>query len=947
MAEKIVLASFEFDTEQIDRAKDANARLKKEIIEIRKEQSETNKAIKESGQVTDAQAASLSKSEAKLKDLNKEYQNNIKVVNANASSTDALNKALNEEVKTEQQALNNLQKLTQARKGIDATTKEGAAQIAILNKKIDENNKFITENSDKFTQQKRNVGNYTDSIKEAFAGQNLFNGSLKGFTSVIGVFQPLINKVSGDLSKVATDFRLATTATKGMTVAQKASAVSTALLSGAMKIFRLALISTGIGAIVVAFGSLITFLSTTQRGMDALTSVTRPLQAVFSSMLGVIQNLGGALFDTFTNPKKALTDLSDFVQQNLINRFTAFGKILEGIIDLDFDKVADGVLQAGTGVEDVVGKVKNASAETSKFLQKAVDEGKELDKLQKDIEQSEADIILTRAKTLEQMKAQELIAKDTSKSATERNNAAQQALWQSGDLISQEKDILDLKIRQELIQQRQNDSGRKDLTKLNQLKAEQIALDERSSADKLKFIGVNKAVQKEQIAAAKEQAAAIKARKDLAISAAKEELDFFQFAFDKKNATVDESLAFEQSVSEQRLAILDKEFSAGKISKTVYELEKLKIAEQLLTANAQLVVDQAAREIAIYDAANKSRIDSNKFLTDEILKEEDIRISALLEKQKEFARLKLEQGVISEQQYNDEVAILDADSQAKKDEVAALRAEQDIEAQAINLENLIAYRRLVGDSEYELSLEQLERDRVAEIEAAEKNHADVALINKKYEKQKSALSTAENNTRALQAVDTIESVFNAMQSIGIESKELSTGLALVNTYLAISKTLADPNLTFPANALAAVSIGAQGFAQVAKINGVKFADGGGVDGFQTGPSHRQGGMLFGVRNRPNYVGEFEGNEFIVNKNSAIKHRSLLERINSDKFANGGGIVGSIGQSITSSVSQSAMTPEQVLTAIESRIARLEVVNLASETYKVATAEIKVRNEAIR
>jgi hypothetical protein len=945
--EKIVLASFEFDTEQISKAKDENAKLKAEIIALRREQSETNKVIKESGQVTEQQAASLAKNDAKLKDLNKSYQSNIKVINANAASTSSLNKALNEEIKTEQQALNNIQKLTQARKGLDATTADGRKQIELINAKIDENNKFVTENSDAYTKQKRNVGNYTESIKEALNGQNLFNGSLNGFSSVTSALQPILTAIQVEVAGISSSFKAAAVSTEGMTVAQRASAVATAASSNALKILRVALISTGVGALVVALGSLVTFLSSTQRGIDAVTSVTRPLQAVFSSLLGVVQGLGGSLFDAFSNPQQALKDLADFVQQNLINRFTAFGKILEGIVTLDFDKLTDGVLQAATGVEDVVGKVTAASEATGKFLQEAIDKGKQLDAIQKDIEQREADILLTRAEANKQIKEQEVIAKNTSLSASERNKAAQEALRISEDAISKEKEILDLKIQQETIQQSLNDSGRKDLTELNKIKAEQIALDEKAAAEQLKFVGVNKALQRERIAAAKEQQDAIKARKDTAIKAAKEELDFFKFTFDKKNATVSESLDFEQNVSDQRLAILDKEFEAGKLSKTAYELEKAKIAQDQLTATSQIVLDQASRELAIYDQTNKSRIDSNKLLTDEILKAEDERINSLLEKQKEFARLKLEQGVISEQAYADEVAKIDADAQEKKNEVEALRLEQEEEARAINLENLIAYRQTVGESEFVLKQEQLERERIAEIEAAEKVGADVALINKRYEALQTQLNRKETQGRLENTIDTLEGANQALQSIGLQSKELSSSLALANTYLAINKVLADPKLSFPANFIQAAVIGAQGFANVARINSIKFAQGGEVDGMQRGPSHSDGGMLFTVRNRKNYVGEFEGNEFIVNKKAAQRHRTLLERINSDRFADGGIVPGNIGQSVSSAVSSSTMTPEQVLTAIESRVARLEVVNLASETYKVATSEIRVKNEAVR
>lgn len=61
-------------------------------------------------------------------------------------------------------------------------------------------------------------------------------------------------------------------------------------------------------------------------------------------------------------------------------------------------------------------------------------------------------------------------------------------------------------------------------------------------------------------------------------------------------------------------------------------------------------------------------------------------------------------------------------------------------------------------------------------------------------------------------------------------KTLATAQAVISTYAAINKTLADPALPWPANTIQAIAIGAQGFANVANIQQQSFETGGIVRG---------------------------------------------------------------------------------------------------------------------
>ena len=68
--------------------------------------------------------------------------------------------------------------------------------------------------------------------------------------------------------------------------AMNAAAVATSKTSLAMKILRGAVISTGIGALVIALGSLIAYFTSTQEGIDKVNKVLTPLKVLFQTMGG-------------------------------------------------------------------------------------------------------------------------------------------------------------------------------------------------------------------------------------------------------------------------------------------------------------------------------------------------------------------------------------------------------------------------------------------------------------------------------------------------------------------------------------------------------------------------------------------------------------------------------------------------------------------------------------
>ena len=79
-----------------------------------------------------------------------------------------------------------------------------------------------------------------------------------------------------------------------------------------LKTFKVALAATGIGALVVAVGTLISYFTNTKRGAEQLAKATAALGAAFDVIKDRISALGGALVKFFTGDfKGALEDVQD------------------------------------------------------------------------------------------------------------------------------------------------------------------------------------------------------------------------------------------------------------------------------------------------------------------------------------------------------------------------------------------------------------------------------------------------------------------------------------------------------------------------------------------------------------------------------------------------------------------------------------------------------------
>ena len=379
------------------------------------------------------------------------------------------------------------------------------------------------------------------------------------------------------------------------------------------------------------------------------------------------------------------------------------------------------------------------------------------------------------------------------------------------------------------------------------------------------------------------------AEKAIAIQEA--QLEMYLKSEDVRAKSLKESLEVEKEASRQKIKILDAELRAKLIGQEQYNAKVLAINNELLKKQAELAVDNAKRELDSYIKKNQSKIDSDKFYTESILKEEQKRLNEIANAERNFQAKKLEEGVISQQEYNDSINEINEANRLQNEEAEKERAEAEKEQKAINAANELEILEQKTESDYEREALRLEASRLQEIEAAEKSGADVDLINKKYSLREDAINKTANEAKIKGYQSVLDSYVNVLGEQTAVGKAAAIASTIISTYeaaqSAFSSLAAIPIIGVGLGAAAAAAAVVSGFQRVGKITGTPttFAKG----DILKGKSHKDGGIPFSVGGLLGF--EAEGGEAIINKKSTSMFAPLLSAINvaggGKKFAEGG------------------------------------------------------------
>lgn len=508
-----------------------------------------------------------------------------------------------------------------------------------------------------------------------------------------------------------------------------------------------------------------------------------------------------------------------------------FSRILDGVTEL-----LGGVAKAFEWISEKVVNLLSSIGLITEETTKAANAAKALTKQELAIYEAETNNLVTLSAMRRELEAQRTIVGDQLKTAEERNAAAQKAIAISKQMEKAEIDVLQQKYNQIKAQNELSYTSKEDR------RAEMQALAD-LQARQADYIGQRKELENQASGIVKTQIAANEAAYKAAEAA-------------KAQAAIKAA----QDAENQKRALQEA---------TIKQME---------TALTALNLSMQAKELENDTIGTK--LENEKAYVEESLKLEKYR---------------LEQGLISKQEYANKEAefnlgIQQLEMQRKEEQDALMR-----EREAMDAANLHELKMAEVTNEFDMRQMQLDAQYEQEMAAAEKIGANTALIQAKYEKAKEENTRARVNAELTMTAGLAGQMSTLLGEQSAIGKAFGVVQATINTYLGATKALATGGILGIAQAAVVIAFGMKQVATIAKqkdpdtkINTSvkKYAKGGMI----YGRSHAQGGVTF--RGDNGQVFEAEGGENVyIMKKTASAEINALSALNE---AHGGNSFGTSG-----------------------------------------------------
>ena len=757
------------------------------------------------------------------------------------------------------------------------------------------------------------VGNYRQAILDAVGDNQAFGTSMN---SVVNTF----NSLKVNVVALATPFTNFVQTGKIAPGVLNATATATGNVSTGMKILRGAIISTGIGALIVALGSLISYFTSTQEGVNKVNKVLTPLKVLFQTLFGVVQQVGKVLVEAFKAAWEPIKKVGEFIGTFLITPIKqvvgvvkGLGKILTGDFKGAWEEVkkpAQDLVNKGKEMGKAVGEARAKYAELGKEMKgivggigdtmdEALKRGQRIEEINQKLVKSEAEHIEKTEALKELFAEQNQIARDTSKSVEEREKAAKASVETLKQINALARERNQLEVERIELQQKSNDTSDEEKADLARKKAELNAANREmlnaETAQNKVINSIRNTARQEENARAKEQADKARARMQEELKQQREAVEEYVKTNSAVAKSLQERLAIEEKGMQDRLAVLDKEKSKGLIKKNEYEKQKREIEEAYLKTRTDLSIEAVKKEAEQYELQNKTKIDSETRLTAELIVQEQARQEAIyqkkveaLEKEKQLKQEAHDWDYNAEDAYQQQLQELREGYNEKSRELSKQQSEIEKEEkkaqQEFDFQDKLLTLQEQGATQWEIEEEQMRQNHEQEREALNELLASNQVSQEEYNKRLSILNRKQSQDEinlkrkteesklqlALGALSQAKQLFGEHTAVG---KAAAVAEAMINTYLGITKALsAYPP---PYNAIMAGVTGAMGMLNVKKImeTNVKYEKG----GILKGKSHNEGGIPFTVAGRGGF--EAEGGEFLVNKKATAMYFPVLEAIN--------------------------------------------------------------------
>lgn len=578
----------------------------------------------------------------------------------------------------------------------------------------------------------------------------------------------------------------------------------------------------------------------------AVGSVKAFTAALMANPIVAIVGLILTLISTVEKLMKRNTEMATNLKAAFAPFEVIFSRILDGITNL-LNGVAKAIDWVSTKVVSLLNSIGLISDETAK----AANAAKELTRAEQAIFESETDALVTLSAMSRELANQKSLVADQTKSIKERNAAANQGLSTLKQMENIEVGILK--------------------QKYEQIKA-QNELSYTSAEDRRKEMEALAALQSKQAEYAEKQ-------KELISQAS--------------------SLQLQETAKNSAAAQAAEQAKAQAAIKATEEAEKRKRELQ------QETIKQMEIALTTLDLSIKEREASNNTNAEKLANQKE-----LADKSLEIERYRLEQGLITQQEYANKETALKLETMKIQQQMEADQAALDKERRAMDEANRKELDMSEITNQYDLRQAQLDAQYAQEMAAAERIGADTTLIQQKYEKAKEENAKARVNAELTMAAGLAGQMSSLLGEESAAGKAFGVVQATINTYVGATKALEQGGILGIAQAAIVIAFGMKQVMSIAKqkdpdtkvnTSVKKYAKGGQI----VGRSHAQGGVTF--RGDNGQVFEAEGGENVyIMKRSASAAINALSALNEAhggnsfatsglyKFADGG-MVASISE----------------------------------------------------
>lgn len=294
MAENTRIVSIELDA---GRALQQIARLDEEIEALKASEAALKKEMKDGGVVTADYSVRMADLKAKIAETTREKRTYAKAVQ-NAVRMNRQNEGSLNQLRA------SLSNLTAQYDALSRADREGAIGRG-LKDQINQVTAELKKGEEETGRFYRSVGSYTDAMQSMF--RQVVPGAQQAQTA-FSQFTAIFVDARTQIVNITKEYQAANAAAVGLGAAQRVAAVGTNLLTTAFKMLKVAIIATGLGALVVVLGSLYNYFTRTQEGVEKLNVAMAKIGAVVDVILDRLAMLGKALVQVFSGDFRSAAD---------------------------------------------------------------------------------------------------------------------------------------------------------------------------------------------------------------------------------------------------------------------------------------------------------------------------------------------------------------------------------------------------------------------------------------------------------------------------------------------------------------------------------------------------------------------------------------------------------------------------------------------------------------